>query len=835
MKKSIVLILVCIQTMMLSVIASSATTLTWTPAVLIETGSGTSSSPRIAVDPSGNVMAMWVQSDGITSSIYANRYAVGSGWGTATLLETSDMPADSPQIAADSNGNFIAVWRQAWKTVNGALYGIHANRYVLGTGWGTAATVYENTSRTDVTANGDLQIGVDPNGNAVVVWSVYDWSWNHNSVRANRYVVGTGWGGVTNLSTENVQTAYGPQVALDSTGNAIVVWSQDYSGKGIKAVRYAFGTGWETPVAIEPTTIAELNNSWGPQIAFDPNGNAIVVWYHYGKPGIYTNRYVAGTGWGIAVGIADPGTTSYDEGVRLAIDRNGNAIAVWNQYGGVVYANRYEAGTGWGTTVMVDPAGQDYSEHIAFDQNGNAIAVWGKFSCNSYNILANRYLVGTGWGAVPYCWNASSFVNSTKGDAGPPQGLVIDKNGNATVVWVQYGNIYVSTSNSVTPTPTVSPVSRSVSKDAGTTTFSVSNTGTGTMPWTAAVTSGGTWLSITSGASGTDTGTINCSFTANASALARTATIRVTATGATGSPQDVTVTQAGAGTESLAASFVGSGLYIYNSGTASWSQISSTNPENMIYSGSTLYAGFGTSYGLYKWDGTAWNQLTSANPENMVASGSTLYVDFGASYGLYKWDGSAWSQITSANPENMVVSGSTLYVDFGASYGLYKFDGTSWTQLTPSNPENMVVSGSMLYGDFGALGLYKWDGTSWSQLTSVNPGYMVISGSTLYVDFGTSYGLQKFDGTAWTQLTSVNPENMVTSGATLYVNFGASYGLYKWDGSTWSQLTPANPENMVASGSTLYADFGTLGLYKWDGSSWYQLTGSNPVIMAVSN
>ena len=90
----------------------------------------------------------------------------------------------------------------------------------------------------------------------------------------------------------------------------------------------------------------------------------------------------------------------------------------------------------------------------------------------------------------------------------------------------------------------VSPVSRPVAKDAGTTTFSVSNTGVGTMPWVATVTSGGSWLTITSGTSGTDTGTINCSFTANASTSARTATIHVTATGAEGSPKDVTVTQA---------------------------------------------------------------------------------------------------------------------------------------------------------------------------------------------------------------------------------------------------------------------------------------------------
>ena len=91
---------------------------------------------------------------------------------------------------------------------------------------------------------------------------------------------------------------------------------------------------------------------------------------------------------------------------------------------------------------------------------------------------------------------------------------------------------------------TVSPLSQNVVKDAGSTTFNVSNSGSGTMSWTAAVINSGSWLSITSGASGTNSGTINCSFTANTSASTRTATIRVTAASATGSPVDVTVTQA---------------------------------------------------------------------------------------------------------------------------------------------------------------------------------------------------------------------------------------------------------------------------------------------------
>ena len=90
----------------------------------------------------------------------------------------------------------------------------------------------------------------------------------------------------------------------------------------------------------------------------------------------------------------------------------------------------------------------------------------------------------------------------------------------------------------------VTPSNQNVSGASGTTAFSVSNTGGGTMPWTAAVTSSSSWLSISSGASGTNSGMVNCSFTANTSISARTATIRVTATGATGSPVDVTVIQA---------------------------------------------------------------------------------------------------------------------------------------------------------------------------------------------------------------------------------------------------------------------------------------------------
>ncbi|MCR4439992.1 MAG: FlgD immunoglobulin-like domain containing protein [bacterium] len=96
------------------------------------------------------------------------------------------------------------------------------------------------------------------------------------------------------------------------------------------------------------------------------------------------------------------------------------------------------------------------------------------------------------------------------------------------------------------PVLVVTPSSRDVPARAGTTGFEVDNTGGGTMNWTATVTEGAAWLTITSGASGTNKGTIAVAHTANPSTTPRSGTITVTAPGASGSPCQVTVNQNGA-------------------------------------------------------------------------------------------------------------------------------------------------------------------------------------------------------------------------------------------------------------------------------------------------
>ncbi len=104
-------------------------------------------------------------------------------------------------------------------------------------------------------------------------------------------------------------------------------------------------------------------------------------------------------------------------------------------------------------------------------------------------------------------------------------------------------NVTVIQTPNTTPILSVTPDNQAVGSALGTTTFAVTNTGGGTMSYTNS--EAVSWLSITSGGSGGNSGTITVSYVANPGTTARTGTITVTASGASGSPKSVTVTQAG--------------------------------------------------------------------------------------------------------------------------------------------------------------------------------------------------------------------------------------------------------------------------------------------------
>ena len=79
----------------------------------------------------------------------------------------------------------------------------------------------------------------------------------------------------------------------------------------------------------------------------------------------------------------------------------------------------------------------------------------------------------------------------------------------------------------------------------GTLDFSVTNSGGGTLVYSASVATNAAWLTINSGATGTNGGKINVASAANLTGVQRTGTVSVVAAGATGSPVTLRIIQAG--------------------------------------------------------------------------------------------------------------------------------------------------------------------------------------------------------------------------------------------------------------------------------------------------
>ena len=400
--------------------------------MLIENNdSGSAYLPQVAVDAAGNAIAVWHQSDGANMNIWANRYVNGSGWGNAELIETNDSAsAAEPQLAMNRAGNAMAIWYQ----YDGSLCNISANRYEVGSGWGTADLIVTNSL-------GLIQhprVVIDDSGNAIAVWPQYHGM--QFSIFVDRYVVGAGWGTVGLVETDDLHDAISPTVAVDGEGNAFALWVQENStNTSIWASRYVVGIGWGASELIETN---DSGYAGEPQIATDPAGNAIAVWPHNydvsSNSTIWTNRYVAGSGWGVAEMVEADDSLSASS-PQVAVDTAGNAIAVWSQYDGFRFntsSSRYVVNVGWGTPQLIgtNDSAIPTSPQVAVDASGNAITIWSQFDWTHWTIWTNRYVVDSGWGI------AEMIETNNSEPATSPQ-IAVDPMGNAYAVWGQHDGI----------------------------------------------------------------------------------------------------------------------------------------------------------------------------------------------------------------------------------------------------------------------------------------------------------------------------------------------------------------------------------------------------------
>ncbi|NVK37070.1 MAG: hypothetical protein HWE18_04015 [Gammaproteobacteria bacterium] len=383
------------------------------------------SRPQIAYFDNGNAVAIWLQHS--DQELWTNHYSKNTGWGTAGMLQTnSNVMLGLYQLA--SNGtSAIATWGEG-STLRASHYDAEAQQ------WNEPKTIV-----TEASGNVDPRIAMNIDGKAVVAWTIGNdikasyssalntWSaafpldnsdtgvyphdvavdasghaiavWSQDSkVFSRRYVSGT-WGDITTIDdsadTSNIV------LKLDDAGNAIATWMTIQSDpKTLSYAQYSADADWNTPVLLEDGNLVNQ-----PLLAMNADGKAIIVWTTLNTETdvlTYTSRFYSPD-----TGLGEEETfevnTNYHYNNSIEIDSSGNALLVWmydfddtneEEDKAFLLFNQYQAGKGWGTKTELTSIGNaygDYDPKLSFNASGEGMMIFGGVSDDGYGIYSRLY------------------------------------------------------------------------------------------------------------------------------------------------------------------------------------------------------------------------------------------------------------------------------------------------------------------------------------------------------------------------------------------------------------------------------------------------------------
>ncbi len=231
------------------------------------------------------------------------------------------------------------------------------------------------------------------------------------------------------LVDTSAQQALHPEVAIDASGNATLVWRQRDSGGDFRIHTRRWDNATQSLGAV---TQLDDGGDRQPRIYFDAQGNAFALWR---GEGIFARRFDVATGqWEAEVTLHNDENGSAWGG-ELSVDQSGNAMAVWLESDGTaisVYTRRYDAGTAvWGAAELVedsdDSADIDYNPTVSI-VGGEAIVAWLQNSGASRDVYAAR-LSGGNW--------AQARLLETREESTDELTSTLNAAGNAAVLWVQ--------------------------------------------------------------------------------------------------------------------------------------------------------------------------------------------------------------------------------------------------------------------------------------------------------------------------------------------------------------------------------------------------------------
>lgn len=282
----------------------------WSAPALIENDdTGNATNARAATDGTGNVIAVWEQQVNGTIDVWANRYVVGTGWGSAVRVDASTVSAFDPAVAVHTDGTATAVWIQ-----NSMIMG---SRFASASGWSAPVPIGPATaSQPEIAYAGD--------GVPTAIWR------DGTNLRASRFIGAWSEPVSINGATGAPQTALA-LAGSRTSGRVAALWMAGPTGfQSLYQAVYSPGTGWGAFTTID--VLAGAVNF--PDVTFGQGDQALATWAQpqgaAGNPaGAWSNTFGPAVGWGDPQLVFTDGTNTVTD-VETFYDSVTNTFgAIW--------------------------------------------------------------------------------------------------------------------------------------------------------------------------------------------------------------------------------------------------------------------------------------------------------------------------------------------------------------------------------------------------------------------------------------------------------------------------------------------------------------------------
>jgi hypothetical protein len=377
------------------------------------------SEPDVAIAANGDAVFTWLVNDGSDTRVQARALSAAGVLSQRQTLSPAGLDADDPQVAVDPDGNAVFVW-----TLNTPVF--QRIQAIARTSAGVLSDTQNVSPGNQPGTSAD--VALDNTGDAVISWQLLDGSTNRIQARGRSAAGVLSPRGFISRPGEDAFNAPG-QLAVDADGDAVFTWGRsDGTNQRIQA-RARTAAGVIGPVR---NLSRAGENARFPQVAIEPtSGDSIVTWQR--SDGTNTRvqartRSAAGA-LGSVQNLSEPGQNASFPVV--GVTPNGRSVFAWQRSDGTNTRIQTRARNAAGVlspVQTVSAAGQNASEPaIGVDGSADAVLAWLQ-PVPPFTVVQARERTAAG------DLQATQIV-SQDGQSASTSGLDVNPAGAAATVW----------------------------------------------------------------------------------------------------------------------------------------------------------------------------------------------------------------------------------------------------------------------------------------------------------------------------------------------------------------------------------------------------------------